>query len=418
MKVKDIFKLSLNELRHSKLRTWLTIIGIIIGIAAVVSIVSIGQGLQSSVSSSLGGLGADIITVQAGFSRATGFGSGRDFSRAFGGGESASGNLTTKDLEVLRSVANVKYLSGIISGRKDISFSSESSKVSVQGVDASVWRLITNNKLESGRYLSPGDTDSIVIGSRIANGMFKKPVALNSQIVIADRSFKVVGILAESGSFSGDDSNIFMPIKTAGNILDIDTDHFSSIQLKVSDESLVEETVTNIENRLMLSRHVKTDTKDFTVISPLSIQQTANQITSSITIFLGGIAGISLLVGAIGISNTMYMSVTERKKQIGILKALGATNSEILKLFLIESATLGLVGGEIGVILGSGVSSLISGISIGPTGSGARGGITTAISPELLIFAIIFSVVIGILSGIFPARQASKLQPVDTLRSE
>ncbi len=423
MRLKDTLKLSLNELRHSKLRTWLTIIGIIIGIAAVVSIVSIGQGLQATVSSNLGGLGADIITVQSGFNRASGgfnFRVGGDHNMGTMGTSPSSDNLTIKDLTAIKSVPNIKYLSGIISGRKEISFSGETSTVSIRGVDPSVWKLITNSQLESGRYLSPGDSNTIVIGSRIANTMFKKPITINSQIALEGRSFKVVGILAESGSFGGEDSTIFMPIKTAASILDINPDQFSSIQLKVADKTTVEETVNNIENRLMLSRHVRADTKDFTVISALSIQQTVGQITSSITLFLGGIAGISLLVGAIGISNTMYMSVTERRKRIGILKALGSTNGEVLRLFLIESATLGLIGGVIGVVLGSVASVMISGISMGggmgPPGS--RGGITTMVSPELIIFSILFSLVIGVLSGIFPARQAARLQPVDTLRSE
>jgi len=418
MKFKDTVKMSLHELRHSKLRTYLTIIGIIIGIAAVVSIVSVGQGLQARISSNLQGLGADVITVQTGFSRAGGMGFRGGMDPLMVAQSRQSGNLTVKDLTAIKSVQGVKYIGGTISGRKELSFSGESNSVSINGIDPSVWRLITGREIEDGRHLGLGETSAVVIGSRVAGGMFKKPISVNSQITIDGKRFKVVGILTESGSFGGEDSSIFISMKEAADTIGMDSDQFSSIQIKMTDVSLVEEAVNNMEKRLMLSRHVKEDTKDFTVISPLSIQQSVSKITSSVTLFLGGIAGISLLVGAIGISNTMYMSVTERKRQIGLLKALGSTNGEVLRLFLVESGTLGFVGGIIGIIIGSGVSALISGaVGIGFQAPGSQG-IETVISPDLLIFAVLFSTAIGVLSGIFPARQASKLQPVDTLRSE
>ena len=423
MKFNDILKLSMNSLVHRRLRSWLTILGIVIGVAAVVAILSIGSGMQQSVSAQLGGLGADTFTISPGFSRASGSG----FGGLHGGTmqiTSNGQNLTDRDIQIVKSVSGVKVVNGIVSGRVEITYLAEDTSVSVQGVDPLAWREMTTSKLESGRYLTPGDGNVIVIGNRIAWDMFKQPLSINRQINIEGKSFKIVGILEGSGSFGGfggDDNTIFMPISAARTIIeDMGTNQFSSIQVKVTNPEQVDEVIGSVEERLMVSRHVTEDTKDFTVSSAQAIQETISGVIGTLNLFLGGIAAISLLVGAIGIANSMFTSVMERTRQIGVLKALGTTNFEIMKLFLTESAIIGLVGGLMGIFIGfiaSGITSEMGTRMIGP-GMMGGGGSMTLITPELVLFAIGFSVFIGIAAGLIPARKAAKLQPVEAMRYE
>jgi putative ABC transport system permease protein len=417
MKFNDIVKLSLNNLSHRGLRSWLTILGIVIGVAAVVGILSIGSGMQQSISSRLGGLGADIITISPGFSRAFGMGFGDRERRT----TTSSQNLTDRDIQIIKSVPGIQFVNGIVSGRVDVTYLAQSVSVSVEGVDPLAWKEMTTSELESGRYLTPGDGNVIVIGYRIANQMFKQPLMINTQISIEGKSFKIVGILKESGSSfgpGGSDNTIFMPTTAARTVVeDMSMNQFSSIQVKVADANSIDGIITNIEEKLMLSRHVTENTKDFTITSAQAMQETVSSVMSTMNLFLGGIAAISLVVGAIGIANTMFMSVMERTRQIGTLKALGTTSFEIMKLFLFESAMIGFIGGLIGIFLGFIASGMISELGIRIIGGG-MGTTTTVITPQLILFALGFSVFIGTISGLFPAKRAASLQPVEALRYE
>lgn len=403
MKTLDIFTLSLSHVKKSKMRSWLTVIGIVIGVAAVVAIISIGQGMQESVQANLGGLGADLIIVTPGFSHAT---------NGFGGMGVPSGNinLTDRDTNAIKQVPGILYVNGMVSGSSDIRLGTEKTSVSVSGVDTSVWRSMVTTQLEAGRYLQPGDSNAVVIGNSLAHSTFLQPITLNRPITIGGKSFKVVGILVSSGGgFGGEDNAVYMPADYARQVIttNLSRNQFTSIMVKVADPLLATSIAAAITQKLMPLRHVNPRTQDFTVTAFATIQQQITSIVQSISLFLAAIAAVSLLVGAVGIANTMFMSVMERTRQIGLLKALGATDNEVMKLFIMESGLFGFFGGIIGIIFGILISVMVSAV-----------GLSAVVTPQLLVFSLAFSVFVGVLSGVAPARSGAKMNPVDALRFE
>jgi len=415
MRLLDIFLLSFSHVRKSRMRSWLTIVGVIIGVASVVAIISIGQGMQENMQERLGGFGADILTVIPGYFRATGVHSEMHTDRSIS--SSSSINLTDNDYKVIKQVPGVMYVNGLVSGKADLKYDNEKTVVSITGVDTSVWRLMDNTGIEEGRYLQAGDSNSVVIGYSLARGTFLTPVTLNRPLTIGGKNFRVVGILKQSGGLGGSsDTGIYMPAEMARGVITekMGNNQYTSMIIKATDASMVDYVKADIEEKLMSSRQVNPRTKDFTVIASARIREQMSDVTQTLSLFLSAIAAISLLVGAIGIANTMFMSVMERTKQIGLLKAMGAGEREIMKLFLIESGIFGLVGGIAGAGLGAAISLLIPFLGIQALGFG--GGLKATINPGIILFALGFSVVIGIVSGIIPARHAAKMRPVDAIR--
>jgi putative ABC transport system permease protein len=417
-------KLALNITLHSKLRSWLTVLGIVIGVAAVVAIISIGEGMQQSVQSSISGVGEDLITLSPGGRGAFGgFRGGDDHGPGGGGGaqtSSSQGNLTIKDVQVLQSINNVKFVQGIVSGRVDAYYLGEKTTASVQGVDPLVWQYMTTSELDTGRLLGPSDTNVVVIGSDISTKVFKQPLGVNRDITLEDKVFKVVGILKATGE-GGNDGAVIMPIKAARyTIPDIDEFTFNSIQIKVASVDAVDQVMADADAKLALSRHILgTKKKDYTLRSAIAQAQRFASIASTMTIFLAAIAAVSLIVGAVGIANTMFTAVLEKTKEIGIMKAIGAKNRDILLVFILNAAMVGLAGGIFGLALGAGASQLVPLLgNLGFALPGTRGGVTTFISPRLMIGALLLAVGIGLVSGAIPAYRASKLRPVDALRYE
>jgi putative ABC transport system permease protein len=269
-----------------------------------------------------------------------------------------------------------------------------------------------NTGLDSGRYLSLSDADGVVLGNRIATQMFSQEITVNSKVTIEGKVFTVVGILKTGGQSDG---TAFITKETARTLLNQPGKKVSSISVKVVDSSQVETVANATADRLDITRHVQQGKQDFTITTAQSVQSQISSITGTFTLFLTAIASISLLVGAIGISNTMFTSVMERTRQIGILKSLGATDGEVMKIFVAEASLIGLLGGVLGVLAGISAAGFISELGLR---IGFQGAFTAMIDPGLIAMAILFSVVIGAVSGIFPARRAANMQPVEALRYE
>ncbi|MAF13805.1 MAG: ABC transporter substrate-binding protein [Parcubacteria group bacterium] len=409
MKFRKCFKHALNMVLHSKLRSWLTIIGIIIGVAAVIAIVSIGEGMQQSIEQQMGSLGGDILTISAGYSRGGSmFGRGR----MRGGSTQATGKeviMGRADLQALKGLADIALIDINIRGQVDISYQGKSGSLSLTGVDQKVWADITTEEIKEGRMLGSADQNVVIIGGTLADSFFSKPVGINKMLTIQNKAFRVVGIL------DGNSRNIYMPLQMAYQILENKQNGiYDSIIVKVKDEERLDNTIAKIESKLMLVRHVTEKKKDFTISSSKKIMETRSEMMGSINAFLLAIAAVSLIVGAVGIANTMFTSVLEKTKEIGIMKAIGARNKDILTIFLMNSIIIGLVGGLLGVLLGTILSESMAAL-IGDVRF-MRGG--TIVTLNSVLMALSVSVTVGILAGFIPARKASKLKPVDALRHD
>ncbi|HWR25088.1 MAG TPA: ABC transporter permease [Methanosarcina sp.] len=413
MRNSTYLKMALNMLLHSRLRSWLTIIGIVIGVGSVVGILSLGDAMQEQVQSRLAELDLTKITISPGYTKAMsnmpGFGGGRSVT-------TSDVTLTNKDIAALRGLENITYISGEISGREGVVYAGQNATLSITGVDPQVWKYMTTLKPKSGRLLEPADAYVAVIGSGVASGTFKQDIGINQVIIINGKSVRVVGILEEGGDRG--DRNIYMPIDGAVNLItDAKKDVFDTITVKARSEDQVDTLMEDIVDKLMISRHiVREDDRDFSVTASKSMAESITSMTSSITLFLGAIAAVSLLVGAVGIANTMFTSVLEKTKEIGTMKAIGAKNRDILMIFLFNSAMVGFVGGVFGVILGALLSALFP--MIGVTMMRSGGSTSLSLSPHLMILGLFLAIMIGVVSGVVPAYRASKLKPVDALRYE
>lgn len=416
MRLRKIFELAVNYVIHSKIRSWLTILGIVVGVSSFVAILALGEGMQQDINERMSSLQVDQITITAGSSRAMGAMPG------FGGGpggipggrrspESSSSdiNLTIKDVSAIKGIPEIAVISTEVSGREDIYYAGESLEKNITGVDVINWLKITTIELESGRLLGPSDKYSVLIGERIATNSFSKVIPLNSLININNKSFRVVGIISDS-------QDIIIPQDVAYVVLsDTTTNQYDKITVKVNSVNDVNAVNNKIEEKLLLSRHVTTKKKDFTVTAIKDSVERMSEMSNSMIMFLAIIAAISLIVGAIGIANTMFTSVLEKTKEIGIMKSIGATNLDIMLLFILTSAMYGVVGGILGVLLGGAISETLGsyiGIAM------IRGGGNSALSVGLAVYGVALAIGISVISGFFPAYRASKLKPVDALRSE
>lgn len=403
--LQDSFTLAFKNLKHRGVRSWLTLLGIFIGITAVVSLISLGNGLQIAVGSQFGISQTETITVQA-----TGFS---------GGGPPGSGvitPLTVKDLDAIRKLSSVKLAirRNIVSGKAEFNdivvFGMATNVPSGEGRDYFYEQL--SAEAEVGRLLKDDDRKKVFLGYNfyVDNVGFEKEVIPGKKILINDEEFKVVGILKKRGSFIFDNI-VYMNDIDARELFDYGDD-IDIIVAQPTNPKEMQRTKEDIEKLLRKRRDVKLNEEDFEVSTPEMMLDTVNGILAGVQAFIVIIASISIFIGALGIVNTMTTSVLERKREIGIMKSIGARNEDIFTQFFIESSLLGLVGGIIGAIFGT-----IIGI-VGTAGINSFIGtdLTPTINFPLIFFALLGSFIIGGVAGIVPAMNAAKENPVDALR--
>jgi putative ABC transport system permease protein len=381
-------------------------IGIFIGIAAVVGLISLGQGLQAAINDQFEQLGKDKIMIQ---------------SKTIGPPGSASSEkliLTTKDLETIKNVRGVENVVGILMKTSVLSFKDESKITIAIGInpeEISLFSQMQSFKIIDGRDLKKGDGFKAIVGynNAIDGKIWKGAVQVGSTIEIEGVEFKVVGILGKTGD-PYNDGGIYVPKETLREVLNVQ-DEESEIIAKTQSGFNPSDVADAIKRKLRQERDEKEDQETFSVQTSEQLLTTFTNIFGIVQAVLVGIAAISLVVGGIGIMNTMYTSVLERTKEIGTMKAVGAKNSDILQIFLFESGLLGLVGGTIGIALGIGLGKSVEYIAKIALGTDL---LRASISFPLIAGALTFSFLIGTLSGVLPAMQASKLKPVDALRYE
>ena len=401
----DFLNYSINSLRVRKTRTLLTMIGIFIGIAAVISLISLGSGFQNAILEQFSDVGVDKLVIQA---AETGFGPP---------GSTALDKLTDDDFKAVEKTPGVKTAAKRYIRYVKVEFRD---KVNYYGItslpeERDARELVMNAanfEASEGRMLKSNDGYKAVVGNAFHESeKFPKKINVGDKIIIEDNEFEVVGVLEKIGNPQFNEIFIINE-KPLEEILDTEGET-DMIVAQVSNVDEIEKVADDIEKELRKSRNVDEGEEDFSVETPEQAIESFTTILNVVNVVLIGIAAISLIVGGIGIMNTMYTAVIERTKEIGIMKSIGAKNSDILLIFLIESGILGLVGGAIGVLLGIGFSKLVefaAGVALGP------GVLKANLTFTLIIGSLLFSFLIGTLSGILPARQASRLQPVDALR--
>lgn len=402
----DYFFLAFNSIRKRKLRSWLTLLGIFIGIAAVVSLISLGEGLRTAITGQFGSLSVDTLTVQ---NAETGFGPP---------GSTAIKKLTEHDLKLIESVNGVKIVIlrlirvVKVEYNKELKFSYIGSLPEDKEHLDFIYENL-NTEMQVGRLMTLNDHGKVILGSNFASkDEFGKIIQVGSNILIQGKNFQVAGIL-KPGSSALLNGVIMMFEKDMNDLLNIG-DEIDLIVVRVEKKDNIENVARDIENKIRKDRNEKVGEEDFTVQTPVQSLAAVNTILNIINLIVVGIASISLIIGGVGIANTMYTSILERTREIGVMKAIGAKNSDILSLFVIESGLFGLIGGIAGAIFGISLSYLVSASANSYFGQNI---LIFNISWPLLISAIGFSFFIGILAGLIPSYQASKLKPVDALRA-
>ena len=386
----------------SKLRSLLTMLGIIIGVAAVIALMSLGYGVRENIESNISSLGSNLLTVSPGTGRKPGV------RPAAGSMET----LTYKDYLAVKNLPNIAHCSPMVRSSYVVVAGNKNWTTTVYGV-TSEYKDVSSLDVTEGRYWTEKEFEArarvAVIGKTIAENLFGTESPIGQKLRINNDPFTVIGVLEEKGySFSDQDDRILCPLSTVQERM-MGITYLNSITLTTVSSDVMSQAETDITN-LLRTRHrlLATADNDFSINNSQDILETMESTTQSLTIFLGSIAAISLIVGGIGIMNIMLVSVTERTKEIGIRKALGATYEMIIIQFLIEAVTISIAGGLIGVIFGIIMAKVIPLIV----------SMNTVITAAPIVGSFLFSVAIGLIFGLYPARKAAKLNPIDALHYE
>lgn len=401
---KESFLMAWASLVANKLRSLLTMLGIIIGVAAVIALVSIGNGVKQDIEDSISSLGSNLLVVMPGAPRTPGVRPSQGSMKS----------LKISDYEAIAKLEGVKAASPMTNGSYVVIYQNKNWTTSVAGVNAN-FQDVNNWTMTSGRFFSDKNVQNrervAVVGQTVVKNLFADEDPVGKEIRVKNIPFRVIGVLKSKGNGTmgnDQDDTVLIPYTTSMERVE-GIDYLRMVYVVAKDDEGIDRLQADIENLLRVRHNIKdTNLDDFNIQNMKSIMETVAQTTGTFTLFLGAVAAISLVVGGIGIMNIMLVSVTERTREIGVRKALGATYSVIVTQFLIEAVVISLMGGFIGIAFGIGASKVIGMVS----------GMSTVISVPTIIMSFAFSMAIGLIFGIYPARKAAKLNPIDALHYE
>lgn len=402
--IADYVRFVVRGLMHRKLRSWLTVIGILIGVTAVIALISLGTGMNTAIGELFKSIGSDKIFVSAGGA-----------SLGPTGASLTSAEITEHDENIISGVRGVEKVIGVLIEQARVQVHGQTKYTSVVGISTdrdvvNILNTIDFYMIKNGRQLKNGDKYKAVVGNTISVDFFDKPLKLSDNIEIENQEFQVVGIQKKSGS-PIHDPMVRIPINTARELFN-EPEAFSMMIVKIKSGFNPEIVAQEIEKTMRKDRGLEEGKEDFSVETAQNTIQGVSTILTVVQVALIGIAGISIVVGGIGIMNTTYTSVFERTKEIGIMKAIGAKNSDIVMLFLIEAGILGLIGGAIGVAIGAGLAKAVE---LAAANFGAEL-LKAAITPGLVAGALLFSFGVGAVSGVLPALKAAKLNVIEAIQ--
>lgn len=401
---KESFLMAWASLIANKLRSLLTMLGIIIGVAAVIALVSIGNGVKQDIEDSISSLGSNLLVVLPGAPRTPGARSSQGSMKS----------LKISDYEAIAKLEGVKAASPMTNGSYVVIYQNKNWTTSVAGVNSN-FQDVNNWTMTSGRFFSDKNVQNrervAVVGQTVVKNLFADEDPVGKEIRVKNIPFRVIGVLKSKGNGTmgnDQDDTVLIPYTTSMERVE-GIDYLCRVYVVAKDDGGIDRLQADIENLLRVRHNIKdTNLDDFNIQNMKSIMETVAQTTGTFTLFLGAVAAISLVVGGIGIMNIMLVSVTERTREIGVRKALGATYSVIVTQFLIEAVVISLMGGFIGIAFGIGASKVIGMVS----------GMSTIVSVPTIIMSFAFSMAIGLIFGIYPARKAAKLNPIDALHYE
>ena len=401
---KESFLMAWASLIANKLRSLLTMLGIIIGVAAVIALVSIGNGVKQDIEDSISSLGSNLLVVLPGAPRTPGARSSQGSMKS----------LKISDYEAIAKLEGVKAASPMTNGSYVVIYQNKNWTTSVAGVNSN-FQDVNNWTMTSGRFFSDKNVQNrervAVVGQTVVKNLFGDEDPVGKEIRVKNIPFRVIGVLKSKGNGTmgnDQDDTVLIPYTTSMERIE-GIDYLRRVYVVAKDDEGIDRLQADIENLLRVRHNIKdTNLDDFNIQNMKSIMETVAQTTGTFTLFLGAVAAISLVVGGIGIMNIMLVSVTERTREIGVRKALGATYSVIVTQFLIEAVVISLMGGFIGIAFGIGASKVIGMVS----------GMSTIVSVPTIIMSFAFSMAIGLIFGIYPARKAAKLNPIDALHYE
>ena len=401
---KESFLMAWASIVANRMRSILTMLGIIIGVAAVITLVSIGNGVNKQVTDSISSLGSNLLIVMPGAPRTPGVRPSAESQKS----------LKVADYEAIAKMDEVKEASPVTNGSYTVIYENQNTNTTVSGVDLS-YQDINSLTMKDGHFFTQKQIDTrervAIIGSTVAKNLYGTDSPIGTTIRVKNIPFTVIGVLESKGSSAmgaDQDDVILIPYTTAMERVE-GKDYLRTIYVAAKDGTNIDRLQADIENLLRVRHKIKDpNLDDFNITNMSSIMKTMQETTSTLTLFLGAVAAISLIVGGIGIMNIMLVSVTERTREIGVRKALGATYRVIVTQFLIEAVVISLMGGIIGIIIGV----------LAAYGISAATTMQTVISIPTIIASFAFSMGIGLIFGLYPAQKAAKLNPIDALHYE